>query len=166
MFEALQRLRQSANAAAVPAIDPAREAALLAAFDAHQWNRNRSRRSFAFPAWAAAAALIVTTVSLNWLVVARPLSQPADGRRGWPANATVATPSDFYTNNFDGFVAWPGASAWPPLESGALMRVDLPVSLLPTLGLSAPSSAAGLVAADIVVGQDGLARAVRLVQQP
>jgi hypothetical protein len=132
----------------VPPADPAREAALLAAFDAYH---ARSRQRFGFPAWAAAAALVVITVSLNWLVVTRPA----------PAPPRVPDASFDLT----GFVAWPGASAWPPLESGSLMRVDLPVSLLPTLGLSAPSSAAGFVAADIVVGQDGFARAVRLVQQ-
>lgn len=131
----------------VPPVDPAREAALLAAFDAFHARR---RQRFRFPAWAAAAALVVITVSLNWLVVARPA--PA------PPRPTDAPP------DLSGFVAWPGASAWPPLESGSLIRVDLPVSLLPTLGLSAPSSA-GVVAADIVVGQDGFARAVRLVQQ-
>jgi hypothetical protein len=131
----------------VPPVDPAREAALLAAFDEYHARR---RQRFRFPAWAAAAALVVITVSLNWLVVTRPA--PAEPR---------AADASF---DLTGFVAWPGASAWPPLESGSLMRVDLPVSLLPTLGLSAPSSA-GFVAADIVVGQDGFARAVRLVQQ-
>jgi len=143
--ESMKRLRASVE---VPPADPAREAALLAAFDAH---RARRRQRLSFPAWAAAAALVVITVSLNWIVVQPPKAiQPA----------APDAPADL-----SGFVAWPGSSAWPPLESGSLMRVELPVSLLPTLGLSAPSSAAGLVPADIVVGQDGLARAVRLVQQ-
>lgn len=127
---------------------------MLAAFDAHH---ARPRRRVSVPAWAAAAALVVVIVSLNWLVVQPPrLSRlPKTAQQG-----NADTPADLA-----GFVAWPGSSAWPPLESGSLMRVDLPVSLLPTLGLSAPSSAAGLVPADIVVGQDGLARAVRLVHQ-
>lgn len=137
------------NSVEVPPVDPAREAALFAAFDAYHARR---RQRFRFPAWAAAAALVVITVSLNWLVVTRPA--PAEPRAADPAS------------DLSGFVAWPGASAWPPLESGSLIRVDLPVSLLPTLGLSATSSASGLVPADIVVGQDGFARAVRLVQQP
>jgi hypothetical protein len=136
------------NSVEVPPVDPAREAAMLAAFDAH---RARPAKRSLLPVWAAAAALILITISLNWLVVRRP--RAADAVNAEPA-ADLA-----------GFVAWPGASAWPPFESGSMIRVELPVSLLPTLGLAAPSSATGLVPADIVVGQDGLARAVRLVQQ-
>jgi len=49
------------------------------------------------------------------------------------------------------FVAWPGAAAWPPFESGELIRVDIPTD-------------AGVVHADVLVGQDGFARAIRLVQ--
>jgi hypothetical protein len=63
------------------------------------------------------------------------------------------------------FVAWPGAAAGPPLESGSLMRVDLPVSILPALGLWPPSSAETTVPVEILVGQDGFARAVRLALQ-
>jgi hypothetical protein len=132
----------------VPPADPAREAALLAAFDA--WHARQLKRA-RFPVWAAAAALILVTVSLNWLVVRRP-----------PVADVVASEP---AADLAGFVAWPGASAWPPFESGSMIRVELPVSILPTLGLSAPSSVSGFVPADIVVGQDGLARAVRLVQQ-
>jgi hypothetical protein len=61
------------------------------------------------------------------------------------------------------FVAWPGARDLPPLESGELLRVDLPVSMLPSLGIVPPATQAVRVRADVIVGQDGLARAVRLV---
>ena len=47
------------------------------------------------------------------------------------------------------FVAWPGAAAWPPFESGELIRVELAFEN-------------GVVEADVLVGQDGFARAVRL----
>jgi hypothetical protein len=148
---ALAELR---NAVVVPPVDPAREALLLKRFDAH---RARAPRAFmfSFRSIAAAAALIAITVSLNWLVIGRGPAQ---------SDAVVATAPNA-GGDLTGFVAWPGASAWPPFESGSLMRVNLPVSMLPALGLSAPTSASGLVPADIVVGQDGLARAVRLVQQ-
>jgi hypothetical protein len=49
------------------------------------------------------------------------------------------------------FVAWPGAAAWPPFESGELIRVELAFEN-------------GVVEADVLVGQDGFARAVRLVE--
>jgi len=146
IIEALAALRQRVE---VPPADPAREAALVAAFDARQAQPRPRLRGV--PMWAAAAALILITISLNWLVVRRP--------------AVVSDVAPEPVADLAGFVLWPGASAWPPFESGSLMRVELPVSILPALGLSAPSSASGVVPADIVVGQDGLARAVRLVQQ-
>jgi hypothetical protein len=43
------------------------------------------------------------------------------------------------------------------------VRVELPVSVLPTLGLIPPASHVTAVRADLLVGQDGLARAFRLV---
>jgi hypothetical protein len=61
------------------------------------------------------------------------------------------------------FVPWPGARDLPPLESGELLRVDLPVSMLPALGMVPPATRGTAVKADVIVGQDGLARAVRLV---
>lgn len=61
------------------------------------------------------------------------------------------------------FVIVPGAAALPPLESGELVRMELPVSMLPALGVVPPASAAMRVKADLIVGQDGLPRAVRLV---
>jgi hypothetical protein len=41
--------------------------------------------------------------------------------------------------------------------------MDLPVSMLPSLGLAPPASHVSAVKADVVIGQDGLARAVRFV---
>ena len=60
------------------------------------------------------------------------------------------------------FVRWPGASALPAFESGQLVRVDLPVSVVLSLGLVPTGSQIGVVRADVLVGQDGFARAVRL----
>ena len=63
------------------------------------------------------------------------------------------------------FVLWPGAEAAPALESGSVVRARLPAAILPALGLSPPPSSAGDVAVDMLIGQDGFARAVRLVKQ-
>jgi hypothetical protein len=61
------------------------------------------------------------------------------------------------------FVAWPGAAALPTFENGELVRTELPVSVLPLLGLrSADPGPRETVAVDVLVGQDGFARAVRL----
>jgi len=43
------------------------------------------------------------------------------------------------------------------------VRTDLPVSVLPTLGVVPPAAGRTTVRADLVIGQDGLTRAVRLV---
>ena len=131
----------------VPPIDPKREQALLAAFDTH-WAQAHPRTS----RWSlgAAAALAAAIVGLNWLVVSNT-----------PRVDSVPAEPAF---DMTGFVPWPGAEAWPRFESGSLVRVDLPVSALIALGLPVPLSTASVVQADIVVGQDGFARAVRVVQ--
>lgn len=143
--EALSRLK---DAVEVPPWDPAREQALRAAFDAH-WSRPRQ----APPrwAWVATAAMATLTVALGSVVSQRT-------QRTLPAGPDQ---SDEPVQ----FVPWPGAQVLPPLESGELIRVGLPLSALPALGLQPPSSAVSVVQAEIVVGQDGFARAVRLVQQ-
>jgi hypothetical protein len=145
MKDALRQLRDEVE---VPPVDPARERALLAAFDAH-WARPRQ----APPrwAWVATAAMATLTVALGSVVSQRT-------QRTMP-------PGPDQSNEPVQFVPWPGAQVLPPLESGELIRVGLPVSALPALGLQPPSSAASVVQAEIVVGQDGFARAVRLVQQ-
>jgi hypothetical protein len=80
------------------------------------------------------------------------------GRRRAPADGGIE--ASFETASF---VAWPGAMAGPPLESGSVTRVTLPVSILPALGLWPPPSAGSEVPAEVLVGQDGFARAVRLL---
>jgi len=143
--DALRRLRGGIE---LPPIDPGREQALLAAFDAH-WARPRRRAGRR--AWTmATAASIAIALALDWLVLNR-----AAPRGGEPSESIV---------DVAGFVPWPGAHTWPPFESGELVRVALPASSLPALGLWPPPSAGSVVQADIVVAQDGFARAVRLVQ--
>ena len=149
--EALARLRDRIT---VPAIDTAREQALLAAFDRPSTPVRTSARRPIQIVGVAAAALIAAAVGLDWLVV-------SDRRRVTPSQADVTPPRPP-----DGFVLWPGAAAWPPLESGTLIRVELPLAALPALGLEPPTSTQDRVEAEIVFGQDGLARAVRLVQLP
>jgi hypothetical protein len=142
--DALARMRRSVD---IPRIDPARERALLAAFDAH-WSGPQPALSSG--AWQAAAALVAMTLVINWLVVA------TDPRTGAGRENEVVDHAEF--------VAWPGADARPPFESGSVVRVDLPVSALSALGLPAPLSTATVVQAEVVVAQDGFARAVRIVQ--
>ena len=62
-----------------------------------------------------------------------------------------------------GFVPVPGAAMLPRMESGSLVRMNVPVSMLPSLGMMPPAGRVSSVKADLIVGQDGLPRAVRLV---
>ena len=62
------------------------------------------------------------------------------------------------------FVALPGAIGLPTFESGRIVRVDIPVSSLPAYGVElVPDAIGSEVQADLIVGQDGQARAIRLV---
>jgi hypothetical protein len=84
-----------------------------------------------------------------------------DTRRSRPAKntarkANVVTPS--------GFVALPWSAGLPAFESGEIVRMDLPTAALPTYGIDiSPGASSGWVQTDVLIGQDGFARAIRLV---
>jgi hypothetical protein len=141
-------LRQLAQTAEVPPLDPDRERALLEAFDAAQ----QEKRAPAIRAgvWrpAAAATLLAVAATMAWVIVGR------SGRPPAPRAVAPLTTTEF--------VLWPGAAELPTFESGHLMRMEVPVSALPSLGLVPPATHAAVVQADVLVGQDGLPRAVRL----
>lgn len=63
------------------------------------------------------------------------------------------------------FYPLPDAEELPPLESATIVRVELPMASLRLMGLPvSEDSAADLVEADMLLGQDGMARGVRLVE--
>jgi hypothetical protein len=65
----------------------------------------------------------------------------------------------------DGFYPLPEAEALPAVENAMVVRVQLPVSSLQLMGVPVNEESADLsVQADLLLGQDGLARAVRLVE--
>ena len=152
-------LRHLARHTTVPEIDRTREAQLLAAFDAAP----RPRRSRFLWWWTTGLASATTAlIVMSALPSGRDRAdrRPSSQRQlGLQAGTADAQPADATGE----FVPWPGAIGLPPLESGQLVRVELPVSVLPTLGLRPPSSRKAAVRADLLVGQDGLTRAVRLV---
>jgi hypothetical protein len=62
------------------------------------------------------------------------------------------------------FVELPAAARLPRFESGMVVRVELPASSLPAYGFPImPDGARKPVTADVLVGQDGQPRAIRLV---
>ena len=155
--------RRLTAAAEVPPADPGRGAALLAAFDrAHAPGVRDSRGSRRRDVWylavfAAAAAVLVAVL----IIPPRPAGQ---GRSAAETAARGSAARDLEPAPPGDFVVVPGAAALPLLESGTLVRMELPVAVLPSLGLSPPAAGrATVVTADVVVAQDGLPRSVRLV---
>lgn len=81
-------------------------------------------------------------------------------RRAAVHNGTVNPPDTIVS----GFVPLPYAQSDVPLEQAVIIQVDLPPSAWSTLNLPAPPAASGAtIRADLLVGQDGVARAVRVV---
>jgi len=127
-------LRRLADDEAVPPPDDPRLETLLAAFDTRL---ARPRRiSVGVGLSLAASILIVAGLSIG-----RKVGDPA------PAAAPLAGPASADVQ----FVLLPGANALPRFEHGQVIRVEIP-------------SSDGIIRADVLIGQDGLARAVRLVQ--
>jgi hypothetical protein len=159
-------MRRLADSAVVPPIDQAREAALLVAFDAARAQprntRSRGRQYWGMAGLAAAAAVLIA-IGLSPAQTGRHgLSSDRDGLTHTPLASSVRdVHSDLQPPNE--FVAVPGAAMLPRMESGSLVRMNVPVSMLPSLGVMPPSGGATAVKADLIVGQDGLPRAVRLL---
>ena len=128
----------------------------MAAFDAH-WSRPRRRqREWT---WIGATVSAAAALGLGWMVLAgtSPL-EPMVPDSSTPGSAVMAP------SGAADFVPWPGAHALPPFEGGELRQIDLSVAQLRELGLPAPPTAITVVKADVIVGHDGFARAVRVAQ--
>jgi hypothetical protein len=148
--ELAKALRRLNDATVLPPADPARETALMAAFDAASAPPRATGHGYWSMAALAAAAAVLIATALPWAPAGRRGSVP-------PSSARDVQPA------LADFVIVPGAASLPPMESGTLVRIDLPVSVLPSLGVTPPASGHSTVKADLVIGQDGLTRAVRLV---
>jgi hypothetical protein len=107
-----------------------------------RWRRQVSA-GLAFAAALAAAAL---------LMVRQPAPMPV------PAAAADEAASG------QPFVPVPNVLPLDSYETGRVLRMNLPVSALIAAGYSLPAAdPAGIVTADVLVGEDGRAHAVRLV---
>lgn len=139
------RMRMLRDAVADERSSPMRRARLMAEFDErHSASRRQVRRWLPI---AAAAAVTVLAVALSWRTPA--VTPPA-----------ATAPQEIADDN--GFVAVPYA---PPLAAGEYVRVvrtDLYAAALDRMGISVPFNSAEF-RADVVMGEDGLPRAVRLV---
>jgi len=120
------------------------EAAVVAAF--------RGRRAAPvrhwWPSWALAAAAVVLMIGAAWIVF----------RGGAPAPAPAAAP-------VAEFIPLVPDVALRPGESAQMVRVSMPRTALQSFGLPVDENRAfETVRADIIVGQDMVARAIRIVR--
>lgn len=134
-------MRRLAEECALQQLPPQLETALLAEFE-----RDRRRKRISWIAGGAAAAFILALVSWHDpLLLKRSAPQPVS--------------SDDQT-----FVPIPYVAPPAPYERIEVVRMEIPVAALIAAGLFVRTAdLGGRVEADVMVGQDGRARAVRLV---
>jgi hypothetical protein len=120
----------------------------------------RRRRRYA-AALALAAALLIAAAAPAWWMSKRRAgasSTPADSSSPQAAASVAEVSTSFLPLAYSGV----------PITNGQLVRLEVPRAALASFGLApledldSPSS--GTVLADVLVGEDGLARAVRFVR--
>jgi hypothetical protein len=119
--------------------------------------QKRRRKLVTWTPWLG-AAVAASIALLVWVRSESPKPVPA------PAVAVHAV-APVAEEETDGFYPLPEAEALPAVENAMVVRVQLPVSSLQLMGVPVNEDSADLsVQADLLLGQDGLARAVRLVE--
>ncbi|HYL39570.1 MAG TPA: hypothetical protein VEV17_26870 [Bryobacteraceae bacterium] len=149
---------------------------LLAQFRARARRRRLTRWGSAAAGIAAAAAIAVAV----WVAPRTLRHSPSTishgaprelPKSGLPDVALPTSPQPRASNAIvqadevaASFYPTPDADALPPLETAMVVRVQLPMSSLRWMGLPIAEDLSGdPVQADVLLGQDGLARGVRLV---
>ena len=148
---------------------PARvEAGLMAAFRAQKRAQAKPRRMW-LPVltWASAAAILILLASFairgREPVTPRPVSRNAVQVASFPS----AVDWDFDNDSPNGdFIPLPNAQQVGENEDIDVVRVEVPRSAMLAVGLPVSSERVSeLVEADVMLGADGLARAVRFINQ-
>jgi hypothetical protein len=117
------------------------------------------------PAHPAKPALPPASLQAEVKIGAHSVSRPLhkSGRRAAPSVQAAASQSE--GNSLQEFVPLPVSEGLPPAGELSLVRVRLQGSDLQQYGLEAPADAAvRTLLAEFVVGEDGLPRAIRIVQ--
>ena len=130
------------------------------------WIGSRAPRPPASPATASAPSPAAAPAGRPPLV-----SPPAVAARRSPERPAVSTSRRLRSRvaparrvrSFE-FVALPSAVGLPDFESGSVVRIQVPVAALSGYGVEiVPNMQKATVEADVLVGQDGQPRAIRLV---
>jgi hypothetical protein len=116
--------------------------------------RSRLRRARVWISAASVGAIAATIAVLLWIgpLVPKHAASLADA----PAITEETTA---------GFYPLPDAEALPPVESAMVVRVQMPMASLAMIGFPINQDrASDRVEAEVLLGQDGLARGVRLIE--
>jgi hypothetical protein len=146
---------------------PAAAAIILAAGALAWWRlpnpaRDNTRRT-------PPATTAVSSQSPEASAIPAPVVKPASGINGPTRNAGPAMTGRRRAERPrpirpEGFVTLPAAVGLPDFESGEIVRVEIPLTSLPAYGIEIlPENPSSPVEADLLLGQDGQARAIRLV---
>lgn len=114
-----------------------------------RFRERRAKRRWAYIAGTAASLVAVLVLCLAlW-----------HGRRVPPGASSAAF------DQASGFVMLPYGQSGVPMEQPVIVRIDIPVSELGAMGVPVnPHGGKEMIRADLLVGQDGVARAVRFVE--
>jgi hypothetical protein len=123
-----------------------------------EFRRRKRRRNLRM--WAPALGLAAAAALA--LLFSGHANRPATAQK--PTAVVVQAIAPAADDDSDaGFYPLPEAEGLPPVENAMVVRVQLPVSSLQLMGVPIGEESAGAsVQADLLLGQDGLARAVRL----
>jgi hypothetical protein len=150
---------------------PRIEAALLREFQRSKFAGSRRRVHGQLAALGAAAAILLALgLGVQHRIASRPSTAPLRGPNVAPdasatpaENAAAASQQDEDEYAAE-FVPVPYADDPEALEGGAIVRVTLPRSALPSFGLPiTESDGTDRVFADLLVSEDGTPQAIRLV---
>jgi hypothetical protein len=115
-----------------------------------------------FGAWAA--GILVTVGIAFFLAGGRQPERTERLRRHATQLAAIEAPAEFDAIEESGFIALPNAELIAPNEEINLVRVQLPRSAMISLGFAvSEDSLEEQVEADVMLGADGVARAVRFL---
>ncbi len=152
--------------ASVPASIEWSKAVLLRDFDA---NRRRERQVRWMWAMSSAAVLVLSVIAVRDVWV-RPAAAPALSGGSATVQAREYAPREYASEPFapaeeageKGFSKLPFALDSVPGETYQIVRTQLDPAALARMGVAVDPGWTGTLQADIVIGQDGLAQAVRL----
>lgn len=135
------------------------EGRLVAAFRRQSGLQSGPRRGFRWAPVFSWAATVAAMIALAVFAVRQ--QQPQAARTG--AEAAIASSSDSVQSDYDGFIPLPSTGKLDT-EDVNVVRVEVPRSAMIAVGLEVnPDRASELVQAEVMLGPDGLARAVKFL---